>query len=705
MNNKISIYIFLILIAVHSINLQVKGETIKYASERIHVHILKNNYIAGEAIHFKLYCLNTEDQKLSRISKVAYVELIGENGYPVAQTDVILEHGMGEGGFITSTQIPTGNYAINAYTHWMKTSSPDFISVSSIFIFNNPITEDNKTPKTQFSCGAFRDLKNNDLIHLSSEKKEENILIKTKIEDLNRILRISIANNCIQINEPYKLQLFCRSGKTLEKKFQFNQQNWEVTLPIKDLKSSNYNISILDKENHLIRTAVIHIQKPHQGLFIEKPRITSSRREKIKLNLHLEDLSNHADSLFLSASIKLKEPYQSSINIIDYLNLYQDFSANMLPYYEKFNQVEKKSWIVENGPETLWLKNANLYTVNANRYPENEAYTIGGTVKNRRTQIPFANENIFLSKIGAYADINTFRTNAQGQFYFNLPLKKGLHDISIQVVNKNKLDLNIELKNKFNTRGVAPIPWDHHKLKGKYLAYLKQLYENQRIRDIYKQQTFCEIKDTCLYRGQENFYGETKYSIRADNYVQLDSLEEYFHEFIATVKIKYRKKKPHMYVFSPDAAHTFKQDPLILFDGLILSDASKILNKNSKEIDKIEIVPYEYYYGTSHLYGIISVTSKQKDCQLSELPKNTERYYLPLFTKDVEYLKAKENQPKHYADFRTDLLWEPNIKLTRDKDFNLEFISSDVEGEYELTVEGISEKGEPIVIKQSILIE
>ncbi|MCZ4695691.1 hypothetical protein DWB61_12950 [Ancylomarina euxinus] len=703
MKNKIFKYISLVLIlGMTSI---LNGFSQELPAEQIHVHLQKNICLAGEAIHFKLYCLNSNDLKLSKISKVAYVELIGENGFPVAQTDIILEHGMGKGGFVISSQLPTGNYAINAYTHWMKTSSPDFINVSPLFIFNNQNISDSDYSNTTNLKSTFRDLKNNNLTLVKSEIKQDDISIHTKIEDLNRILKISITNNNIGIDSSYIFQLLSRKGKTLEQKIQFNQNNWETLLEIKDLKSPNYNIAIRNNKGQLIKTAVIHLANSHRGRFIEKPRITTKQRKKIKINLRLEELSHQDDSLFLLASIKLKEPQISSINIIDYMNLYSDFGANMLPYFNHIKKFGKQSWIAEKGIETVWLKNSNIYSVNANRYPEEEAYVIEGTVKMRKTKQAFTNENVFLSKIGGYADISPFCTNDQGKFYFNLPLKKGLHDISIQVKGRNDLDLAIKLKDKFNSEGFAPIPWKKQELKEKQLDFIKDQFENFRIRNIYRQETYRETKDTCLYRGQANFYGKSEHFIKIDDYIQLDSLEEYFHEFITTVKINYKKKKPHIYVYSPDIMRVFEQNPLLMFDGLILSDASKILNKNSKEIDKIEVVPYEYYYGSSHLYGIINVISKKQDCQLSELPKNTERYYLPLFTHGVEYINTSEYQQKNHADFRTDLLWEPNINLTKNKHFDLEFTTSDVKGEYELTVEGISEKGEPIVIMQSILVE
>ena len=701
-NNTITYILFILVLSLTSIH---GSKAQDLAAEQIHIHLQKSTYIAGEAIHFKLYCLDSKTQKLSKLSKVAYIELISENGFPVAQTDIILENGMGEGGFTISGQIPTGNYAINAYTHWMKTSSSNFISVRSLFIFNNQnIDEEIKTSKNLISS-TFRDLKNNDLNLFTSKRKPGAISIKTKIEDANRILRISLKTNSPVIDETYKLKLQSKEGEILEKYFKFDQQHWELLLKVKDLKSPNYNLSILNSESTLVKTAVIHLAQSHKGRLIEKPRIIKKMREKVKIKLQLKDLSHQNDSLFLSASIKLKEPNNTSVNIIDYMNLYSDFGANMVSYSEKLKQFSKQSWIAEGDIETLWLNNTNSYSIDTIRYPENGAYILEGRIKDIKTDKAFANENVFLSKIGAYADISTFSTNSNGQFYFNLPLRKGLHDISIQVKGHNELNLAVELKDKFMTEGFAPVPWSPESLKGEQLAFIKKQFENFRIRNIYKQETFKETKDTCLFRGQSSFYGKPEYHIKIDDYIQLDSLEEYFHEFISTIKIKYRKKKPYMHIFSPDVSRTFKQEPLIMFDGLILTDASPILNKRPRDIDKIEVVPFEYYYGSSHLYGIISVTSKKRDCELDELPKNTSRYYLPLFTKNVEFSEQETDIQKNHPDYRTDLLWEPNITLSHDKGFDLEFTTSNVKGEYELTVQGLSENGDPIVIKQSILIK
>lgn len=701
-NNTITYILLILVLGLTSIQ-SSKAQDI--SAEQIHIHLQKNTYIAGEAIHFKLYCLNSKTQKLSKLSKVAYIELISENGFPVAQTDIILENGMGEGGITISEQIPTGNYAINAYTHWMKTSSLNFISVRTLFIFNNKNTEEKIKTSEKLVSSTFRDLKNNDLNLFDSKNKLQAISIKTKIEDANRILRISLKNNNSLVDETYKLKLQSREGEILEKYFKFDQQQWELLLKVKDLKSPNYNLSILNSESKLVKTAVIHLAQSHKRRLIEKPRIIKKMREKVKIKLQLKDLSYQNDSLFLSASIKLKEPNNTSVNIIDYMNLYSDFGANMVSYSGKLKQFSKQSWIAEGDIETLWLNNTNSYSIDTIRYPENEAYILEGRIKDIKTGQAFANENIFLSKIGAYADISTFSTNNNGQFYFNLPLKKGLHDISIQVKGHDELNLAVELKDKFMTEGFAPTPWSPESLKGEQLTFIKKQYENFRIRNIYKQKTFKETKDTCLYRGQSSFYGKPENLIKVDDYIQLDSLEEYFHEFISTIKIKYHKKKPYMHIFSPDASRTFKQEPLIMFDGLILSDASQILNKRPRDIEKIEVVPFEYYYGSSHLYGIISVTSKKRNCELDELPKNTSRYYLPLFTKNVEFSEQEADIQKNYPDYRTDLLWEPNITLSYDKNFDLEFTTSNVKGEYELTVQGLSENGDPIVIKQSILIK
>lgn len=702
----------LILIASQAFNFTSKAENISYESEQIYVHVQKNIFLAGESVLFKLYCLNSVTKKLSKLSKVAYLELIDENGYAVAQKEVILSQGMGNGGFLITDQLSTGNYAINAYTNWMNTTSRELTSVTPIFVFNNNNLINNRIEDLKIKKGKtqFYDLNDNERTVLRPEKSinEENpFTITSSIEDLNRYIRFTVSsNNDLSVSDKeLRFQIHTNKGDIVDQVIELKGNKWDFRIHKGEINSPNCGVSIKNLDGEILAHAVIHLSNYDTGKYFENPPITTKSQEKVKLNLDLTDFTNDSGILSLSASIKLKEPFQLSSTIIDYFNLYSDFGASMSRYFEQLKKVPKQNWIAKSELQSIWVKTKSNYVVNSDQYPEMEAYVLEGQIRNKNTKKAIVEQNVYLSKIGEYADISTFRTNKDGKFFFQLPLQKGLHDISIQVNGETTEDYTIELKEKFNQHGFAPVQWNKTDLTANQIGFLKSIYENSRIKKIYNQETFNESKDTILYRSKSNFFGKPYSSIKIDNYIRLDSLEEYFHEFIAPVKISYRKKQTFFNVYSPDQLTVMKPSPLILYDGLIISNPRIILNKRPSEIDRIEVFPYEYYYGKSHFYGIIHVISKDKDCKIDQLPINTERYYLPLFTKSYSLNKKPDYREQYTPDFRTDLLWEPNITLKKGQNYALEFIASDVKGEYELTIEGISEDGEPIVLKQSIFIK
>jgi hypothetical protein len=88
--------------------------------ESMMVHMNTDVFLTGENLLFKLYCVESTSSTMSEISKMAYVELIGENHKPVAQIKITLEHGEGYGDFFFSDRVPSGKYTLIAYTKWMR---------------------------------------------------------------------------------------------------------------------------------------------------------------------------------------------------------------------------------------------------------------------------------------------------------------------------------------------------------------------------------------------------------------------------------------------------------------------------------------------------------------------------------------------------------------------------------------------------------
>lgn len=109
--------------------------------EAIYVHSNASLFLPGEYLYFSLYCINTKTFRSSGLSKVAYVQLIGENGMVAFTHKVPLDRGMGQGDYFFPTDLPSGNYKLVAYTHWMKNAGKEQFFMADI-TFLNPYRAD-----------------------------------------------------------------------------------------------------------------------------------------------------------------------------------------------------------------------------------------------------------------------------------------------------------------------------------------------------------------------------------------------------------------------------------------------------------------------------------------------------------------------------------------------------------------------------------
>ena len=104
--------------------------------EKIHLHLDKNSYSAGESIFFKSYCTVGIHNYLSRHSTVAYVELIDPADEVLKRITVSTPIGVGVGDFELADTLTEGTYRIRAYTNWMKNAGSDYFFDKKIQVYN-----------------------------------------------------------------------------------------------------------------------------------------------------------------------------------------------------------------------------------------------------------------------------------------------------------------------------------------------------------------------------------------------------------------------------------------------------------------------------------------------------------------------------------------------------------------------------------------
>ncbi|HSP82094.1 MAG TPA: hypothetical protein VLN72_00015 [Gillisia sp.] len=94
--------------------------------EEIFVHYTTSLLFAGEYLYYKIYTRSETTGLLSNLSKIAYVELLGEDGTRIFKHKIKLNNGTGQGDFFLPTTVPSGNYKLVAYTRWMLNNKHNF---------------------------------------------------------------------------------------------------------------------------------------------------------------------------------------------------------------------------------------------------------------------------------------------------------------------------------------------------------------------------------------------------------------------------------------------------------------------------------------------------------------------------------------------------------------------------------------------------
>ncbi len=118
--------------------------------EKIYVHTVKDYFITGELLWFKLYYTNARTNKPFDLSKIAYIEVLDTANHAVLQVKAGMHKGEGNGSIPLPHNLASGNYRLRAYTNWMKNFDAAYFFEKHITIvnLNHVAPEENASPKS-----------------------------------------------------------------------------------------------------------------------------------------------------------------------------------------------------------------------------------------------------------------------------------------------------------------------------------------------------------------------------------------------------------------------------------------------------------------------------------------------------------------------------------------------------------------------------
>ncbi|MBN1107497.1 MAG: TonB-dependent receptor plug domain-containing protein [Bacteroidales bacterium] len=143
------------------------------------------------------------------------------------------------------------------------------------------------------------------------------------------------------------------------------------------------------------------------------------------------------------------------------------------------------------------------------------------------------------------------------------------------------------------------------------------------------------------------------------------------------------------------------QIPLVLRDGIPMSDPTEIGNIPPSQIDRIDVLKWSSPFGSRGANGIINIITRSGDYNYDAAANLTHTASMNVRGFDeprifYSQVHSSANPDESMPDTRRTLHWEPDITINPGSDCKIRFFNSDKNSEIVLTVEGMTDNGIPV---------
>ncbi len=454
-----------------------------------------------------------------------------------------------------------------------------------------------------------------------------------------------------------------------------------------------------------------------------------------KLIAYTNWMLNNSQNNFFEKDFTIINPFEEHINmIIDstskkvdvYKNETENTAENNLLSLnkEKYSKREKAKLVL---PKTLDRGNyfLNIRKIDfLSTYSNNETINSDINLKQNITVLPETRGEIitgYIAPKGANSDLNakivtlsipgknfifkTTKTNSNGKFTFLIDKQTSTSDCYVQLSEPDKENYTIAI-DKTPSPDLSNLIFSNKtSITRKNLKAIQERSLATQVENVY----FSQKKDSLVEDINTDFFfqpTEKKYNL--DDFERFRTFKETIIEIVTELNFKDYNQVPSLYL--RDSKYNITQSPepcLILVDGLQIQDINALLNYNAYQIESISVVDRPYCYGPKIFNGIVSIITKNKDFATIYSDKNILKTTILRPESAKAYFEPKyetSNTLSRIPDYRHQLLWKPNIAL-ESNEIIIPFYTSDISGDYEIMLEGLTETGNYIHFYKTFKIE
>ncbi|WPO80517.1 hypothetical protein [Flavobacterium sp. KACC 22761] len=454
-----------------------------------------------------------------------------------------------------------------------------------------------------------------------------------------------------------------------------------------------------------------------------------------KLIAYTNWMLNNSQDNFFEKDFTIINPFEEHINmIIDstskksdvYKNETKNTSENIVLNLgkEKYSKREKATLVL---PKTLDKGNyflnirkidfipaySNNERVTTNVHlkqdiqilPETRGEIITGNIISKVANSDLSSKIVTLSIPGKNFIFKTAKTNSNGKFLFLIDKQTNISDCYVQLSESDRENYTIAI-DKTPSPDLSNLTFSNKtSISSKNLKAIQERALASQVENVY----FSQKKDSLIESiHTDYFFQPTEKKYNLDDFERFRTFKETIIEIVTELNFKDYNQIPAL--FLRDIKYNITQSPepcLVLVDGLQIQNINALLNYNAFQIESISVVDRPYCYGPKIFNGIVSIITKNKDFATIYSDKSILKTMILRPEAAKVYFQPKYETAhtlSRVPDYRHQLLWKPNMALKSDE-VTVPFYASDIAGDYEIILEGLTETGNYVHFYKTFKIE
>ncbi|UAB80784.1 hypothetical protein INR76_11790 [Marixanthomonas sp. SCSIO 43207] len=473
-----------------------------------------------------------------------------------------------------------------------------------------------------------------------------------------------------------------------------------TTIPSGNYKLISYTLNMLTKASNNYFQQDISIVNPYRGnqnaiLETEKNTTTALKpsktykqdtNEHFSLNLDKEQYSKRSRVSLTVSSLQKNVSngnYSISVKKIDTISHPKLLRAN--EFASEINEVNSK-------------KASQMIL------PELRGELIKGSISTNSPSAQVANQKVALSIPGDTFIFKIAQVDANGNFYFNIDKTYTNNEAALQVID--------DVNNVFTIHVDTEVAIDYSELRFNQFFITPAMKQMIIKRSVYNQieNGYYGVKPDTIktVQADTSIYKKRSTTYTLDNYTRFPTMEETMVEIVNNAWVANQNSKKVFKVREKENSTPSNQPPLLIVDGFFVQNHETLINYKATKVASISVFRDKYYYGAQTFQGVILVETIEGDFYDTMIQNGIKKIdLLPVQPKKQYFVQTYSEDSKNTSripDYRRQLLWQPDIRLDATLPKEIEFYTSDVSGNYLISIEGFTSEGKPVSVQKTFVV-